>query len=178
MGDMPIVPDTKNWTWVIDKPCDECGFDASTFAATDVPARIRRNAAAWPAVLAGKNVRERPNDSTWSPLEYSAHVRDVLRLFRYRLALMMENDDPLFPNWDQDATAVSERYNEQDPAVVSAEIGVAAEELAIAFEAVGPDDWQRPGRRSDGVQFTVERYAKYLIHDPEHHLHDVGGSVG
>ena len=25
---MAIVPDTKDWTWVLERPCDECGFDA------------------------------------------------------------------------------------------------------------------------------------------------------
>jgi hypothetical protein len=25
----PIVPDTKDWTWVLERPCPECGFDAS-----------------------------------------------------------------------------------------------------------------------------------------------------
>ena len=31
---------------------------------------------------------------------------------------MLDHDDPLFANWDQDATAVAERYHEQDPVVV------------------------------------------------------------
>ena len=168
---MPITPDTKNWTWVIEKPCPECGFDASTFEATDVAALLRANAAAWPAVLESPDVRVRPDDSTWSPLEYSAHVRDVLRLYEYRLGLMQDQEDPLFPNWDQDVTAVEEKYNEQAPAVVADEIVVAGASLADAFERV--TDWSRPGRRSDGVSFTIETFAKYFIHDPIHHLYDV-----
>lgn len=168
---MAITPDTKNWTWVLEKPCPECGFDATTFDAPDISALLRTNAAAWPAVLTRTDVRERPDDTTWSPLEYSAHVRDVFRLYDYRLALMEREDDPLFPNWDQDATAVEEKYNEQDPAVVSDELVVAAASLADGFDRV--TDWSRPGRRSDGVAFTIETFAKYFIHDPIHHLHDV-----
>jgi len=168
---MPITPDTKNWTWVLEKPCPECGFDASTFEATDVPALLRANAAAWPAVLEGADVRVRPDDATWSPLEYAAHVRDVFRIYDYRLGLMQEQDDPLFPNWDQEATAVEEKYNEQAPTVVADELVAAGESLAAAFDAVA--DWSRPGRRSDGVSFTIETFAKYFIHDPVHHLYDV-----
>jgi hypothetical protein len=168
---MAITPDTKNWTWVLDKPCAECGFDATTFQATDVSSLLRTNAAAWPAVLTRPDVRERPDDTTWSPLEYSAHVRDVFRIYEYRLGLMGREDDPLFPNWDQDATAVEEEYNEQDPAVVSNELVAAAASLADEFDRV--TDWSRPGRRSDGVSFTIETFAKYFIHDPIHHLHDV-----
>ena len=43
------------------------------------------------------------------------------------------------------------------------------------FAAVGPDQWQRPGTRSNGSQFTVATLAVYFLHDLEHHLHDVGG---
>jgi len=168
---MAITPDTKNWTWVLEKPCPECGFDASTFEATDVADMIRANAASWPAVLERDDVRERPDESTWSKLEYAAHVRDVFRIYLYRLGLMLAEDDPLFPNWDQDATAVEERYNEQSPEVVSAELVADAAALADAFDTVA--DWGRPGRRSDGVSFTIETFAKYFIHDPIHHLWDV-----
>ena len=168
---MPITPDTKNWTWVLEKPCPECGFDATTFDASDVAALLRTNAAAWPAVLTRADVRVRPDDAIWSPLEYSAHVRDVFRIYDYRLGLMEAEDDPLFPNWDQDATAVEEKYNEQDPTVVSDELVAAAASLADGFDRV--TDWSRPGRRSEGVSFTIGTFAMYFIHDPVHHRWDV-----
>ena len=169
--DAPLTPDTKNWTWVIEKPCPECGFDAATFGAKDVAAMLLANAAVWPPVLNRADVRSRPDESTWSPLEYAAHVRDVFRLYHHRLELMQRDDNPLYPNWDQDETAVAERYNTQDPAVVAAELTEAAASLSAAFGRV--TDWSRPGRRSDGVQFTIESFSKYFIHDPIHHLHDV-----
>lgn len=172
---MAITPDTKNWTWVIERPCPECGFDASTFEARDVAGMLRENAAAWPAVLERDDVRVRPDDATWSPLEYAAHVRDVLRLYDYRLELMLGEDDPLYPNWDQDATAIAERYNEQDPTTVGEEIIEAATALAAKFDALDDAQWLRPGRRSDGVAFTVESFAKYFVHDVIHHLDDVDG---
>jgi hypothetical protein len=168
---MPIVPDTKNWTWVLEKPCPECGFDASSFSPPDVAGMLRANAADWPAVLHRPDVRERPDDATWSPLEYAAHVRDVFRIYLHRLDLMLTEEDPLYPNWDQDATAVEERYNEQDPAVVARELQDAAAALADRLERV--TDWSRPGRRSDGQAFTIATFTNYFIHDPIHHLNDV-----
>jgi len=170
---MPITPDTKNWTWVLERACPECGFDAASVDAADVAGLVRENAAAWPAVLQRPGVRERPDDATWSSLEYAAHVRDVYRICTGRLELMLEREDPLFDNWDQDATAVAERYNEQNPAEVVGGIGSAASALAELFETVDGDRWQRSGRRSDGAEFTVESFARYVIHDPVHHLWDV-----
>ena len=98
-------------------------------------------------------------------------------LYLRRLRLMLDTEDPLYPNWDQDATAVAERYGEQDPAVVAAELLAAATALADAFDAVPADGWTRTGRRSDGAAFTVESFARYLIHDPVHHLWDVTGAA-
>ncbi|HEY5879773.1 MAG TPA: DinB family protein [Nakamurella sp.] len=171
---MSIEPDTKDWTWVIERPCPECGFDASSLSLADVPAAIRANAAAWPDVLARPDVRHRPDPGTWSPLEYGCHVRDTCRVFGDRLDLMISRDEPLFPNWDQDASAVESRYADQDPTEVAADLQRAAAGLAAAFEAVRGEQWQRPGRRSDGSVFTVETLARYFVHDPVHHLHDVG----
>ncbi|MFB2557254.1 DinB family protein [Herbiconiux liangxiaofengii] len=172
---MAIVPDTKNWTWVLERECPECGFDSSATPAHLVPGLLRANAAAWPAVLERSDVTERPDAETWSALEYAAHVRDVFRIFAVRLQLMLEQDEPRFANWDQDETAVAERYNEQDPATVSAELTAAAEVMASALEAVPADAWDRTGFRGDGSTFTVDTLTRYFIHDPVHHLHDVRG---
>jgi hypothetical protein len=86
---MTIVPDTKDWTWVLRRPCEQCGFAADSFAPGEVAERIRANAAAWPEVLGRPDAAVRPSPDVWSPLEYAAHVRDVLRLFEYRVALML-----------------------------------------------------------------------------------------
>jgi hypothetical protein len=110
----------------------------------------------------------------WSPLEYGCHVRDVFRLFDTRLGLMLSTYDPLFANWDQDETAVAERYGEQDPTVVAVELLAAGDAVAASFAAVEGDQWERPGRRSDGAAFTVRSFGRYFVHDPVHHLHDVG----
>ena len=84
-----IQPDTKDWTWVLERHCDECGFDAATVARHDIGRLLRENAAAWRPVLARSDVAIRPDEATWSPLEYACHVRDVFRLFAQRLALML-----------------------------------------------------------------------------------------
>ena len=91
---------------------------------------------------------------------------------------MLDEDDPLFANWDQDETAVAERYDAQDPAVVAAELAAAADHVAASFAAVEGEQWERVGRRSDGAVFTVRTFARYFVHDPVHHLWDVGAAHG
>lgn len=108
---MPITPDTKNWTWVTERACPECGFDGSRLD---------------PATVA---------------------VRGVCALYDRRLALMLTEDGARFENWDQDVTAVDDDYNAQDPSAVI----VALQDAA----------------------FTVDTFARSMIHDPVHHVHDV-----
>ena len=178
---MPIVPDTKDWTWVLDRPCPECGFVASAFDLAGLPGMIRANAAAWQDLLsAPSGLDRRPSPDRWSPLEYACHVRDVFRLYDVRLHLMLDEDDPAFANWDQDATAVEDSYNTQSPPVVAGELTAAAGALADSFASVAAagDQWTRTGTRSDGAHFTVESFARYLIHDPVHHLYDVASMPG
>lgn len=171
-----IVPDSKDWTWVLQRRCGECGLDTRRVEAGDVAGMLRTNSAAWVAVLcSGSTVRQRPAPGVWSPLEYACHVRDVFELYDERLRLMLTEADPLFPNWDQDETAVTERYSEQDPAVVATQLATAAGTLASRVDDVHGAQWERPGRRSDGARFTVATFARYFIHDPIHHLHDVTG---
>jgi hypothetical protein len=175
---MPITPDTKDWTWVLERPCPECGFASAAVERSQVGTLIVDNARSWQDVLRrSSGVRDRPSDDRWSVLEYGCHVRDVFGLYHRRLLLMLAEDNPTFANWDQDATALEDRYSEQDALRVADDLSHSAGELAAAFDDLTDDQWMRTGARSDGAHFTVESFARYLVHDPVHHLHDVAGAT-
>ena len=87
---------------------------------------------------------------------------------------MLTDDDPVFDNWDQDATALDARYWEADPVAVSGQLATAGVRLADLYAAVPDGQWPRTGRRSNGSTFTVETLGTYCVHDVVHHLHDVG----
>ncbi len=171
---MTITPDDKDWTWVLERLCPECGFVAAAFPREEVGRMIRENARSWVPVLERPDVRARPRPDVWSPLEYACHVRDVYRIYDERLDRMLTETDPHYANWDQDATAITDRYGEQAPAIVGRDLVGAADRLAARFDTVHGAQWDRTGNRSDGARFTVETFARYLMHDPVHHLHDVG----
>jgi len=170
---MAIVPDTKDWTWVLERRCPECGFEASAIGRDDVGWIIRENTAQWQGILARADVTRRPRAEVWSPLEYGCHIRDVYRICDGRLDLMLSRTDQTFANWDQDATAVDDAYGAQDPATVAVELGVAATRIADRFDGVTGEQWARRGIRSDGAHFTVESFSRYVVHDVTHHLVDV-----
>ncbi|WP_255596416.1 DinB family protein [Cellulomonas sp. C5510] len=154
--------------------CPECGFAGTDVAGPQLAATIHDLVPRWRAALGRIDVRDRPDPAVWSPLEYGAHVRDVHRVFDERLRLMLEEDGPQFPSWDQDATAVEDRYDLQDPGRVADELADAAAALAARFQTVRADQWERTGLRSNGSAFTVTTLGQYFLHDVVHHLHDVG----
>lgn len=167
--------DDKDWTWVVDELCPECEYEVHEFDVTTMPALLEANAAEWAEILQGDedSLRRRPRPDRWSALEYACHVRDVFSLYNYRLGLMLNEEGPHYPNWNQDETAIEKDYASSDPATVAEELAAAAAGLAQHFATVKDDDWQRTGFRSDGAEFTVESFARYLMHDPAHHLWDV-----
>ncbi len=169
-----MEPDTKDWTWVLERACPDCGYDARVVDRGDLGALIRESSSPWPDVLARPDSAVRPALDVWSSLEYACHVRDVHVLFGERVALMLGEEEPEFANWDQDRTAVESRYAEQDPATVGEEVVAAAESVAHRYDAVAGAEWQRRGRRSNGSIFTVESLGRYHLHDVVHHRWDVG----
>ena len=171
----PAVPpaDDKDWTWVLQRPCPECGFDARSQDPTEIGARTRATMATIASRLRAAGAADRPSPDVWSPLEYGCHVRDVCRVFGGRLQLMLEHDNPQFANWDQDETALTERYWAQDPSLTADECEAAAATIADQFDAVTADQWSRSGTRSNGSVFTVDTLGRYFMHDLVHHVHDI-----
>ena len=169
-----VQPDEKDWTWVLGRRCEQCGLAAGEVAREQVAERAFVAAEEWVQILlSSPAVEVRPEPGVWSPLEYGAHVRDVCRVFAERLAAMLDTDHPTFANWDQDETARIERYGEQDPEQVAAELEAAAQHLIGLVERVPASGWARTGVRSNGSEFTVTTLLQYFLHDVVHHLWDV-----
>ncbi len=174
-----VAPDTKDWTWVLERPCPQCGVDAGSLDPAQLPGLLRENTRAWLEVLAADDVtgvlQRRPDPATWSPLEYACHVRDVHRVFDERLTRMLEQQDPTFTNWDQDRAALDGHYADAVPQQVGEELEASAERVAARYAGVSGEQWSRTGRRGDGRVFTVAGLGRYQTHDVLHHLWDVRG---
>lgn len=169
--------DTKDWTWVLDRPCPDCGTDLAATDRSELGALFRANAATWRTLLSRDGLVERRpminGEPQWSALEYGAHVRDVYKLFEERVTKMLKKSNPTFKNWDQDAVARANNYGQQDANKVAYDLAVRAGRLADIYDRVQPDEWDRLGTRSDGSSFTVESIGRYCLHDVSHHVADV-----
>ena len=122
---MSIVPDTKNWTWILETTMRRVRVRRPHRRAVRRRADgARATSREWQRVLAAGSTCG-PTTQTWSPLEYGCHVRDVFRIMTTRVDLVVAEPDPLFPNWDQDGDPVEAAYDTQDPARVAVELADA-----------------------------------------------------
>ena len=158
--------------------CQECGFSYEVGRADIIP-WLRHDVAVFVERFKSIDaavVRTRPAPDVWSPLEYACHVRDVLRVQRHRVALAGREDQPRFEPMHREARVVDDRYNEQIPAVVSAEIAVAGGALIAALESLDDAGWQRTGIYGypEVRPRTVEWIAIHTTHELLHHRVDIG----
>lgn len=173
---MSVPRETKSWTWVNERACPECGFDASAVDARDVADLLVANLADWHRLLAADDrlLRTRPDPSTWSPLEYACHVRDVLELLAHRVERTLAEDRPTFEDWHPDDRAASGRYDQERSVtdVLAAMTDRSGHVVALVANLTD-EGWERRGVRADGLEFTNAFMATYLTHDVVHHVSDV-----
>lgn len=174
-GSDAVVPDTKDWTWVLTGTCPECGATVGDVPPAAVADLIPDQVARWHEVLSRPDVGSRPRSEAWSPLEYACHIRDVYGVFAARTRLVLDEDGASFADWDQDEAAVVGRYREQEPGAVARDLAAAAGAYASLLAQVPDDAWGRVGLRSNGSQFTLGTLTQYFLHDVTHHLWDVNG---
>lgn len=170
---MGIEPESKDWTWVLNRQCPECGENVGTLSIAQMVEKLQSLAPQWRTEISQPGVAVQNDKNTWSRLQYAAHVRDGLAVFAERVNLMLTADSPTFPDWDQDAAAETGRYSELDPARTATEVAEAIVGAARLLENLDPATYARPGLRSDGAPFTVQTLSQYFTHDVAHHLMDV-----
>ncbi|MEO7131939.1 MAG: DinB family protein [Dermatophilaceae bacterium] len=173
----PAAPDGADWTWVLTRPCPDCGFDAAHLGRDQIPELLQDAKRRYAAVLGQGEVRARPASGVWSPLEYSCHVRDVCVVMTARLEQILDGCGRVvtFADWDQDRAAANGRYWRSDPTAVQQEVTDAFDAAAAAYARPVEGEWAWPALRSNGSRFTAETLARYFLHDVRHHLWDVRG---
>lgn len=175
---LPPPSDDKDWTWVLQRPCPDCGFDAAQVRVDALPEQIREAGARFVAALDRPDAAQRPDPQTWSVIEYGQHVADVCEVMTQRLELILSDGGPdrgpvQFANWDQDATALQKEYWKASASVTAVLVRERSEAAAEAWARPSGDEWSWTALRSNGSEFTAESLGQYFLHDLHHHLKDV-----
>lgn len=117
-------------------------------------------------------VRRRPDATTWSALEYTAHVADAFAWIAASIRRMHEATAPTLETMDFEDRVVIERYNEADPTVVLERLADAAAHLADEVDRIGHDGWHRTATFPFGER-DILTMTRNGVHEGAHHLRDV-----
>jgi hypothetical protein len=162
--------------------CPECGLQYDTISPSDAIAAVRSFPRRYRDALFGFTedtdedpdavIRRRPDPSTWSALEYTAHVRDGLPWTADAVRRLNREREPTIDGFDPDQRVLDESYNTQDVSAVLDEMTGAAEALAASLREVDADDWRRIGHFPWGDR-DILTTARNAVHEGSHHLRDV-----
>lgn len=161
-----------------DHVCQTCALSYEELAVETIAERLRDVNGAIRALvgsLGADVLTHRPDEQTWSALEYLCHIRDVyvastIRLYRAR----KENDPPIEPLFN-DLRVLRFRYNDADVRGVLHEMDLALE--GLADEMTRTSDWDRTFTRQTGERRTARWLARQAFHEARHHLADMRSSA-
>lgn len=116
--------------------------------------------------------RRRPHPSTWSALEYTAHVADRLDHLGPAIREVTRQNTPVIAVFDNEERAASRAYNDLDRVEVLGWLDMTCDELATVIGDVRPDDWTRTALVA-GAERDALTLARDGVHEGSHHLRDV-----
>ncbi len=160
--------------------CPECGLDYGTVAPGDALAAVRSFPRRYRALLTALDpeedgesvVRRRPAPRTWSAVEYTAHVGDMLDQLATVIRKVVVESNPPLSMWDADQRAAEQRYGDWDSTEALFALDHAGARLAAVLESVDPGDWTRTGTLELGQRDALT-LARDAVHEGAHHLRDV-----
>jgi hypothetical protein len=160
--------------------CDECGFDPDELRPRNLPVAIRsygrRYRAPLTRGLADEDLDEvvrRAPSGVWSAIEYSAHVRDIFRVFDDRVRCSLADTDPAetVVDWEGRVAAASPTLERE---AVASDLDDAADSFATVLAELADDEWRLPTITGRGEPATIAELAVIAVHEGSHHLLDVG----
>jgi DinB superfamily len=175
----------EGWQWprIQQEPCPQCGFNPASFPPETLGDHAVELAAGWRDFLRHADdgyLRTNPEPGVNSPIQYGAHVRDILRVYGERMVLAVEEDNPTVPMFNP-PQEVWEVYNRLDAEELAADIEGRAGRLAEIVDGMDPSAWSRiviNDRGQYGVYtFTVAGLARNAVHEAHHHLLDAKGTL-
>jgi hypothetical protein len=175
----------EGWQWprIQNEPCPQCGFNPAAMPPETLGEVAVGLGAGWREFLVQADdayLRHIPEPGVNSPIQYGAHVRDILRVYGERMVLAVEEDNPVVPIFNPPQEVWLE-YNRLGAEELAEDIEARAGRLAEIVDGMDPATWSRiviNDRGQYGVySFTVAGLARNAVHEAHHHLLDAKGTL-
>lgn len=161
--------------------CDECGFLWDEVLASELVPRVDAVASRLRTVMKSNHpqLSVRPEPEVWSPVEYGAHIRDVMLNLRDRLVVGVAEDNPTPKPMYGAIRVAAGLYDYDTPERLADEIQLACDLLARTMTTFMTDlerpifyPWPRPATR------TLRWVGAQAVHEAEHHFGDIERQLG
>jgi hypothetical protein len=157
--------------------CEFCGFSYDLTSARHAGSAITDGAEQLATILesGGADLIRRPAPDTWSVLEYSCHVRDVLLVQRERVLLARRTVRPAVATMGRDERVEHDGYAQQQPVGVARQLRDAASLFAGLLARFDDGTWGRTliYNYPEPTERDLAWVAVHTQHEVHHHLTDV-----
>jgi hypothetical protein len=162
--------------------CPVCGFVWASVPREEVGPRVvaaTAEAGELVRTAPAERVGARPAPQVWSPLEYAAHLRDVLYNIRDRVIVGLAEDTPTFKPMYRDVRVEAGLYEGEAPAVVADELERAGALFARTIEALDDVQLGRPCFYTSQSPYpcTLLWLGQQAVHESEHHGSDIAAGL-
>ncbi len=115
-------------------------------------------------------IRHRPAASEWSAIEVVGHIIDKMQIWTSRVELVMVEERPALPSYDQDALVREHDYQHADPDVLFKQLRQACERFATLVERVPISALQREGVHEEFGPVTLRQCIEFPLESITEHL--------
>lgn len=162
--------------------CEGCGYVWAEVGTDEVSTRVIEETSRLGHLFRQVDdgaARRRSEPSTWSMIEYGAHLRDVLLVQRDRLVLGVVEDSPSFAPMYCEHRVDLGLYATDSPASLGEELQVAARLFTRLFDQLDATQLQRPViyNYPEPTTRTVLWLGQQTLHEVEHHGGDIDATV-
>ena len=119
--------------------------------------------------LSGEALRSPEADNKWSVLQVVQHLADSELVYGYRMRLIVAEDAPDIPGYDQNAWAANLRYNSAEMTEALADLTAMRTMNLRWLRGLADDELDRTGMHSERGEESVRHIVKLLAtHDMVH----------
>jgi len=111
----------------------------------------------------------------WNTHQIAAHVRDVdAHAYGMRIRRSVAEDNPLFPNFDQEAWWAAGHYHPEEPLEsILGEITTSITSLVQMLRSLPDPAWSRPSRHETNGDFVMQTWVERALAHLKEHLETV-----
>ena len=124
------------------------------------------------AGLSEQQLRYRPAEGAWSLKEVCGHLRDFAEIDHRRLYMMMTQENPLLPGYDQETLAREHNHQESDISTIVAELRSWRLKTVELLTELVDANWARQGRHEEFGRMSIRQFVeRWVRHDAVHLEH-------